>query len=161
MNEATQEVSFDKWLWLQPVSLEWRHYTLMAFPWNQCTLLRETNSLKLSLKIEEKRLKNKRFLNIFFIFVPLSDDAGAVYPCGAAQPTSPAGGISVRRPGLPSSGNLRLEEEMLILFHSPPPRHHDRQLGSYNLDPQSHELHSGKRRACLCHKNARMLYGLC
>lgn len=107
--------------------------------------------LKIKFKNRRETLKNRRFLNIFFIFVPLSDDAGAVYPCGAAQPTSPAGGISVRRPGLPSSGNLRLEEKMLILFHSPPPRHHDRQLGSYNLDPQSHELHSGKRRACLCH----------
>lgn len=83
-------------------------------------------------------------------FCPVSDDAGAVYPCGTAQSASPARGISVRRPGLPSSGNLRLEEKMLVLLHPSPARHYDRQLGSDNLDPQSHELHSGKRRACLC-----------
>lgn len=97
--------------------------------------------------LEEFHLK----VNLNIIFVPLSDDAGAVYPCGTAQPASPAGGVGVRRPGVPSSGNLRLEEEMLVLLHPPPPRHHDRQPGSYDLDPQSHELHSGKGRACLCH----------
>lgn len=53
----------------------------------------------------------------------------------------------MRRTGLPGSGDLRLEEEMLVLLHPPPPRHHDSQPGSYNLDPQSHELHSGKRLA--------------
>lgn len=79
---------------------------------------------------------------------PSLDDPGAVHPCGTAQPASPAGGIGLRRPGLPSSGNLWLEEEMLVLLHPPPPRHHDRQLGAHHLDPQSHELHSGKRRVC-------------
>lgn len=65
----------------------------------------------------------------------LSDDPGAVYPCRTAQPTPPAGGIGLWRPGLPSSGNLRLEEEMLVLFYPPPPRHHDRQPSTDHLDP--------------------------
>lgn len=81
--------------------------------------------------------------------VLLPDDAGAVYPRSAAQHAPPAGGVGVRRPGLPGSGDLRLEEEMPVLLHPPPPRHHDSQPGSYNLDPQSHELHSGKRVAPL------------
>lgn len=79
----------------------------------------------------------------------LSDDPGAVYPRGAAQSAPPAGGVGVRRPGLPGGGNLRLEEEMLVLLHPPPPCHHDRQPGADHLDPQSHELHSGKRRVCM------------
>lgn len=103
--------------------------------------------------------KNEWGWHILFISVSLSDDPGAVHPCGTAQPTPPAGGVSVRRPSLPGSGNLRLEEEMLILLHPPPPRHHDRQPGTDHLDPQSHELHSGKRRDGLCHQHARVLYG--
>ena len=79
-----------------------------------------------------------------------SDDPGAVHPCSAAQPAPPTGGVHVRRPGLPSSGDLWLEEEMLVLLHPPPPRHHDRQPCTDHLDPQSHELHSGKRRVCVC-----------
>ena len=78
----------------------------------------------------------------------LSDDPGAVYSRSAAQPAPSAGGVSVWRTGLPSSGNLRLEEEMLVLLHPPPPRHHDCQPGADHLDPQSHELHSGKSRMC-------------
>lgn len=77
----------------------------------------------------------------------LSDDPGTVYPCSAAQPAPPTGTVGVWRPGLPSGGNLRLEEEMLVLLHPPPSRHHDRQPGADHLDPQSHELHPGKRRA--------------
>lgn len=34
---------------------------------------------------------------------------------------------------------------MLVLLHPPAPRHYDRQPGTDHLDPQSHELHSGKR----------------
>lgn len=75
---------------------------------------------------------------------PSTDDAGAVHPGCAAQPASPAGGLGVRRPGLPGGGHLRLEEAVPVLLHPPPPRHHDCQPGSHNLDPQSHELHSGK-----------------
>lgn len=87
---------------------------------------------------------------MFFMFVSLPDDPGAVHPRGAAQPAPPAGGVCVRRPGLPSGGDLRLAEAMPVLLHPPPPRHHDRQPGADHLDPQSHELHSGKRRVCVC-----------
>lgn len=80
--------------------------------------------------------------------VLLADDSRAVYPRSAAQHAPPAGGVGVRRPGLPGSGDLRLEEEMPVLLHPPPPRHHDSEPGSYNLDPQSHELHSGKKVVC-------------
>lgn len=73
------------------------------------------------------------------------DDPGAVYSCSTAQPTPSTGGISVRSPGLSGSGNLWLEEEMLILFHPSTPCHYDRQPGADHLDPQSHELYSGKR----------------
>lgn len=85
-------------------------------------------------------------MGISLIFVSLSDDPGAVYPGGAAQPAPPAGRVGVRRPGLPGSGDLRLEEEVLVLLHPPPSRHHDCQPGADHLDPQSHELHSGKGR---------------
>ena len=88
----------------------------------------------------------KRFFNgTFGLSVPFPDDTRAVYPCSTAQHAPPAGGVGVRRPGLPGSGDLRLEKEMLVLLHPPPPRHYDSQPGSYNLDPQSHELHPGKR----------------
>lgn len=79
--------------------------------------------------------------------VPLLDDTGAVHPRSTAQHTPPAGGIGVRRPGLPGGRDIWLEEEMLVLLHPPPPRHHDSQPSSHNLDPQSHELYSGKRLA--------------
>lgn len=95
------------------------------------------------------------------MFVSLIDDPGAVYPCSTAQPAPPTGGVSVWCPGLPSSGNLWLEEAMLVLLYPPPTCHHDRQPGADHLDPQSHELHSGKRRVCVyVSLNARMLYGL-
>lgn len=87
------------------------------------------------------------FLLTFGLSIPLPDDTRAVHPGSAAQRAPPAGGVDVRRPGLPGSGHLRLEEEMLVLLHPPPPRHHDSQPGSHDLDPQSHELHSGKRPA--------------
>lgn len=79
----------------------------------------------------------------------LSDDTRAVY-----QRAPPTGGVGVRDPGLPGSGDLWLEEEMPVLLHPPPPRHHDSEPGSYNLDPQSHELHSGKRRVAVCVRKA-------
>lgn len=102
-------------------------------------------------------------------FFLLSDDTRAVYPRSAAQRAPPAGGVGVRDPGLPGSGDLWVEEEMPVLLHPPPPRHHDSQLGSYNLDPQSHELHSGKRREAVhrvvyfsgsCEKS-KLLFTLC
>lgn len=92
----------------------------------------------------DKTFKNRQaFSNVDSVLLP--DDTRAVYPRSAAQHAPPAGGVGVRRPGLPGSGDLRLEEEMPVLLHPPPPRHHDSEPGSYNLDPQSHEFHSGKR----------------
>lgn len=96
----------------------------------------------------DKTFKNRHAHSIVDS-VLLPDDTRAVYPRSAAQHAPPAGGVGVRRPGLPGSGDLRLEEEMPVLLHPPPPRHHDSEPGSYNLDPQSHELHSGKRVVCL------------
>lgn len=91
----------------------------------------------------------------------LADDPGAVYSRSAAQPAPSAGGVGVRRPGLPSSGNLWMEEEVLVLLHPPAARHDDRQPGFDHLDPQSHELHSGKRRVCLSVRQPGGYVGLC
>lgn len=79
-------------------------------------------------------------------YLSFSDDSGAVYPGSAAKLSAPAGVVGMRSPSVPRGGNLRLEEKMLVLLHSPSCRHHDCQPGADHLDPQSHEFHSGKRR---------------
>lgn len=92
-----------------------------------------------------------------FVFL-LSDDPGAVHSCSPAEPSPPAGRIRMQWPGLPCSWHLWLEEEVLVLFHPPPSRHHDRQPGADHLDPQSHELHSGRRHLCVWAVSVRVLY---
>lgn len=105
----------------------------------------------LQIKLKNERNFSKKMLHLTcnIIFVSPSDDPGAVYPCSTAQPPPPERGFSLWCAGLSSSGNLWLEKEMLVLFHPPPPRHHDCQPGTDYLDSQSHELHSGKKRVCV------------
>lgn len=43
---------------------------------------------------------------------------------------------------------------MLILLHPFAPGHYDSQPGADHLDPQSHELHPGKRFECVSSSDA-------